>query len=64
MDKLLSTSDLAGILGMSRQSLINARSSGNNQIKYIKIGNKVRYQTSDVSAYLKSNSYINTKTKI
>jgi len=53
--KLLSTEQVAKILGIKPHTLAVARhdpSASNIQIPYIKIGRSVRYATKDLTAYL------------
>jgi len=52
--ELLTTEQVAAILGLSNRTLATWRSSGRNPLPYIKVGSRVRYQRQDVMAWLES----------
>ncbi|MNR17040.1 Helix-turn-helix domain protein [compost metagenome] len=52
--ELLTTEQVATILGLSTRTLATWRSSGRNPLPYIKVGSRVRYQRQDVMAWLES----------
>lgn len=50
--KLLSTEEVAGMLGLSPNTLRFDRTQRQSKIPFVKIGRSVRYYTHDVEAYL------------
>jgi excisionase family DNA binding protein len=52
---LLSTVQVAKLLGIKPHTLAVGRCEGTNEIPYFKIGRSVRYRREEVEAYLASN---------
>ena len=51
-EQWLSTSDLARILGVQRNTIENSRSRGENLPPHYKVGRYVRYRQSDIEVWL------------
>ncbi len=57
---LLTPEQVATALGLSHRTLAAWRSSGRNPLPYLKIGGRVRYRRSDVTAWLESQARTST----
>ena len=56
VERLLTTKQLADVLGFAPKTLSNQRILGTG-IPFIKIGNAVRYKTSDIETYIEENTF-------
>ena len=54
LEPLLSSADVAGLLGVSERTLEFWRYAGKGPA-YVKVGKRVRYRLADVEAYLEAN---------
>jgi predicted site-specific integrase-resolvase len=64
METLISPEKASEILGITVKSLANSRYTRTGiDIPYIKLGNRIRYQESDLIAYIAKNKTNNTETK-
>jgi len=52
--KLLTPPEVAELLGLDHRTLANWRSNGQEELRYLKIGNRVRYDPADVRVWLES----------
>jgi excisionase family DNA binding protein len=52
--ELLTTDQVADVLGLSSRTIAAWRSSRNNSLPYVKAGSRVRYRLQDVIAWLES----------
>lgn len=59
-DDLLNTQQAADVLGLSKKTLNNWRSSGIPNLQYRRIGGAIRYQYSDLIAFSDNNKRSNT----
>ena len=59
IDELMTTKQLANVLGFASKTLSNQRVLGTG-IPFIKIGNAVRYKRSDVETYIEENTFDHT----
>lgn len=59
-DDLLDTLQAARVLGLSKKTLNNWRSSGIHNLQYSRIGGAIRYQYRDLIAFSNSNKHLNT----
>ena len=60
IETLLTTKQLADVLGFAPKTLSNQRVLGTG-IPFIKIGNAVRYKRSDVETYIEENNILTLK---
>ena len=60
IDELMTTKQLANVLGFASKTLSNQRVLGTG-IPFIKIGNAVRYKRSDVETYIEENNILTLK---
>ena len=51
-DALVTAMAMAEMLGISEKTLNKWRSTGENNVPYVKIGKAVRYRTADVRAWV------------
>ena len=56
INRLFTTKQLADILGFAPKTLSNQRILGTG-LPFIKIGNAVRYKSSDIETYIEENTY-------
>mgnify|MGYP006131377717 FL=1 len=56
IDRLFTTKQLANILGFAPKTLSNQRILGTG-LPFIKIGNAVRYKSSDIETYIEENTH-------
>ena len=56
IETLLTTKQLADVLGFAPKTLSNQRILGTG-IPFIKIGNAVRYKSSDIETYIEENTF-------
>jgi excisionase family DNA binding protein len=55
-DVIINTDQAAALLCTPKGTLVKWRSTGENQIPYIKIGRNVRYRVSDLRNWLEAHS--------
>ncbi len=61
VEELLDTNQASKILGMKPKSLANSRYTGTGiQVPFIKLGNLVRYKSSDLQNYITKNTFSHT----
>lgn len=62
METLISPKKASELLGVTVKSLANSRYTRTGiDIPYIKLGNRIRYQKSDIETYIKKNTVDCTK---
>jgi excisionase family DNA binding protein len=55
-DVLTNTQGAAKLLGIPAATLVKWRSTGHNNIPYVKIGHHVKYRTADLRAYIEAHT--------
>ena len=56
-DCLIDTTDAAKLLGVGEATLIKWRSTGENNVPFVKIGRCVKYRTTDLRAYVEKHTH-------
>lgn len=52
VDILTDTNGASGLLNIPAKTLIKWRSTGQNNIPFVRIGRKIKYRTTDLKAYI------------
>jgi len=64
IERLITPEEASEILGVTAKSLANSRYTRTGiDIPYIRLGNRIRYQESDLIAYIEKNKTKNIKDK-
>lgn len=63
-DGLVPASEAASILGLKNPNTLAVwRSTGRNQLPFVKVGGAIRYRRSDLTAWLEARTHVNGATK-